>query len=201
MHSWRNFNSHAHVERDSDSIFVQRWYSISTHTLTWSVTCWQLRSKADWQFQLTRSRGAWHCISPIKMADNTFQLTRSRGAWHVTNNTNRVKQAFQLTRSRGAWLEKRENLENIDIFQLTRSRGAWHGFKNKTMELEHFNSHAHVERDVWNLWITRQLYISTHTLTWSVTSKLIKCEHLSIISTHTLTWSVTPWRLFYKKWV
>ena len=34
-----DFNSHAHVERD-----VQLWtmcliFSISTHTLTWSVTC------------------------------------------------------------------------------------------------------------------------------------------------------------------
>mgnify|MGYP006988506195 CR=1 FL=1 len=33
--------------------------------------------------------------------------------------------------------------------------------------------------------------ISTHTLTWSVTCKLIECVHFSVISTHTLTWSVT----------
>ena len=54
-------------------------------------------------------------------------------------------------------------------FQLTRSRGAW--LRHFTADFLHcnFNSHAHVERDVGNLRITTQLYISTHTLTWSVT--------------------------------
>ena len=33
-----NFNSHAHVERDSDDGKITGKYSISTHTLTWSVT-------------------------------------------------------------------------------------------------------------------------------------------------------------------
>ena len=33
--------------------------------------------------------------------------------------------------------------------------------------------------------------ISTHTLTWSVTSVRLACRLLSSISTHTLTWSVT----------
>ena len=33
-----NFNSHAHVERDlTFSVILQEW-QISTHTLTWSVT-------------------------------------------------------------------------------------------------------------------------------------------------------------------
>ena len=34
---------------------------------------------------------------------------------------------------------------------------------------EHFNSHAHVERDVKKLNQPVKVYISTHTLTWSVT--------------------------------
>ena len=33
-----NFNSHAHVERDTLELFQKRWLIISTHTLTWSVT-------------------------------------------------------------------------------------------------------------------------------------------------------------------
>ena len=54
-----------------------------------------------------------------------------------------------------------------------------------------FNSHAHVERDnpkgeYWNYF-----YISTHTLTWSVTSQLSVKMSGAVISTHTLTWSVT----------
>ena len=36
-------------------------------------------------------------------------------------------------------------------------------------ELYHFNSHAHVERDVFQKVKLFQYFISTHTLTWSVT--------------------------------
>ena len=54
-----NFNSHAHVERDS--VWICKWYkcSISTHTLTWSVTVLENVASIDFTFQLTRSRGAW----------------------------------------------------------------------------------------------------------------------------------------------
>ena len=54
-----------------------------------------------------------------------------------------------------------------------------------------FNSHAHVERDTI-LFITKALFhISTHTLTWSVTSDFGFPVTIKCISTHTLTWSVT----------
>ena len=33
-----NFNSHAHVERDSSNVALSIIIGISTHTLTWSVT-------------------------------------------------------------------------------------------------------------------------------------------------------------------
>ena len=54
-----------------------------------------------------------------------------------------------------------------------------------------FNSHAHVERDYgeWSEWY--QNYISTHTLTWSVTISSAEYTPCFRISTHTLTWSVT----------
>ena len=54
-----------------------------------------------------------------------------------------------------------------------------------------FNSHAHVERDIKNSSIIRWLLISTHTLTWSVTTTMQKIVEKLEISTHTLTWSVT----------
>ena len=76
-----------------------------------------------------------------------------------------------------------------------------------------FNSHAHVERDdictehfvnffisthtlTWSVTepgrkFTLKLGISTHTLTWSVTMPLLNEFCTRIISTHTLTWSVT----------
>ena len=55
----------------------------------------------------------------------------------------------------------------------------------------YFNSHAHVERDCYIIIIFCHFFISTHTLTWSVTN-FLKFSFISIpISTHTLTWSVT----------
>ena len=55
----------------------------------------------------------------------------------------------------------------------------------------YFNSHAHVERDPNNYTDKIDLNISTHTLTWSVTTDIAFSFPPSIISTHTLTWSVT----------
>ena len=37
-----NFNSHAHVERDVAKVVLAVSVMISTHTLTWSVTCYTL---------------------------------------------------------------------------------------------------------------------------------------------------------------
>ena len=55
-----------------------------------------------------------------------------------------------------------------------------------------FNSHAHVERDQQGSCNHRLfVQISTHTLTWSVTSVEHGIYKGSCISTHTLTWSVT----------
>ena len=54
-----------------------------------------------------------------------------------------------------------------------------------------FNSHAHVERDPPSTNKSPLLTISTHTLTWSVTSAGEDIQAALCISTHTLTWSVT----------
>ena len=55
-----------------------------------------------------------------------------------------------------------------------------------------FNSHAHVERDQTDSHAKVGLIdISTHTLTWSVTTAVTAAETATTISTHTLTWSVT----------
>ena len=52
------FNSHAHVERDTNQIITVFDISISTHTLTWSVTDFLVTRNENIGFQLTRSRGA-----------------------------------------------------------------------------------------------------------------------------------------------
>ena len=54
-----------------------------------------------------------------------------------------------------------------------------------------FNSHAHVERDNVPRYVDTFEKISTHTLTWSVTSPPMNVQKQAMISTHTLTWSVT----------
>ena len=66
-----------------------------------------------------------------------------------------------------------------------------HFSRCKNCKYFHFNSHAHVERDWCICNFCKILYISTHTLTWSVTMLKWEIDLLAIISTHTLTWSVT----------
>ncbi len=53
-----HFNSHAHVERDLKTIYHSFTEMISTHTLTWSVTTEFVIANPILGFQLTRSRGA-----------------------------------------------------------------------------------------------------------------------------------------------
>ena len=74
------FNSHAHVERDAEGGHVILDPSISTHTLTWSVTCvaymaflWLSISTHTLTWSVTVGNGL--CALYI-----IFQLTRSRGA-------------------------------------------------------------------------------------------------------------------------
>ena len=157
------------MERDKDNVILTSDKQISTHTLTWSVTPARFMRLRSSTFQLTRSRGAWLVIS----------------LWHMTTLI------FQLTRSRGAWHNEKRHCHSWLIFQLTRSRGAWLTHWNSKHFFFYFNSHAHVERDKSLTCSAVYNPISTHTLTWSVTS-LENCYGTGIkISTHTLTWSVT----------
>mgnify|MGYP007056489154 CR=1 FL=1 len=142
---------------------------ISTHTLTWSVTL-----------------GKWHWKFGNKISTHTL-------TWSVTGRqcrTGRHRQ-FQLTRSRGAWPQPLQNVWKSIWFQLTRSRGAWQERRRTEVNQNDFNSHAHVERDAINSRLKGWGYISTHTLTWSVTKIRQTNQWTRHISTHTLTWSVT----------
>ena len=121
----RNFNSHAHVERDERLNSFLFSLHISTHTLTWSVTERNRSDLSHWVFQLTRSRGAWLATGTNYQEASAFQLTRSRGAWHGEN----VQTGFKRDFNSHAHVERDDNLlmliRNIRRFQLTRSRGAW----------------------------------------------------------------------------
>ena len=126
------------------------------------------------------------------MANRSFQLTRSRGAWLGETNARPVSviSTHTLTWSVTAVNDLNQNKVK---FQLTRSRGAWQSPLPRPAKSADFNSHAHVERDRGKGIAWHWLAISTHTLTWSVTEKLLKCRGKQVISTHTLTWSVTRW--------
>ena len=63
--------------------------------------------------------------------------------------------------------------------------------EDRSYLVNHFNSHAHVERDGYSVYLIQTKGISTHTLTWSVTQKTAERNDGIDISTHTLTWSVT----------
>ena len=52
-----------------------------------------------------------------------------------------------------------------------------------------------MERDLEKEHFNHYVWISTHTLTWSVTKSLTCSAVYSPISTHTLTWSVTASQL------
>ena len=102
-----------------------------------------------------------------------------------------VGDKFQLTRSRGAWRTIEYTLEKAASFQLTRSRGAWPWYADRFCAPSYFNSHAHVERDIFrtaNECIWHYFNSHAHVERDAVFDNLIV---KSDISTHTLTWSVT----------
>ena len=144
-----HFNSHAHVERDEFWCFNRKYNHISTHTLTWSVTC----IYAYWVVKI--------CIS-------THTLT-----WSVTTDPNSGTRSYGYFNShahveRDALLSPRFSPEMS--FQLTRSRGAWHGERVNKYQGVHISTHTLT----WSVTIViykqlQPVQISTHTLTWSVT--------------------------------
>ncbi len=92
--SSRNFNSHAHVERDRNRACTCGNRHISTHTLTWSVTL-------------------SHAVPHVPHKISTHTLT-----WSVTGQKNSRQKPdwFQLTRSRGAWQKSFKNIYNCSNF-------------------------------------------------------------------------------------
>ena len=98
----KNFNSHAHVERDLDTGLSIIGIHISTHTLTWSVTCilqalWRYNRNFNSHAHVERDEDILH--SRRRTSISTHTLT-----WSVTADGVQARSTcqFQLTRSRGA---------------------------------------------------------------------------------------------------
>ena len=143
--------------------------AISTHTLTWSVT--NMRYFGLSRYQISTHTLTWSVTKSDCARYNSllFQLTRSRGAWRKTEIVHGRNKKFQLTRSRGAWPVR---------------------IGDSGTASENFNSHAHVERDIGIGINAAIIYISTHTLTWSVTRSQIS---LLLILKFQLTRSRGAW--------
>ena len=98
----RNFNSHAHVERDTFHFVFVLNFQISTHTLTWSVTrdaCMVCNANPNFNSHAHVERDYFTDIDFKDFEISTHTLT-----WSVTLinvHRNKIVQ-FQLTRSRGA---------------------------------------------------------------------------------------------------
>ena len=123
-----HFNSHAHVERDG--------MISSSYLLIYA-------------FQLTRSRGAWHCN--VATFQILFVISTHTLTWSVTNIVINFRYAFKISTHTLTWSVTHiwRNLQTYKgVFQLTRSRGAWLASSTD---------------------LATPATISTHTLTWSVT--------------------------------
>ena len=116
---------------------------------------------------MERDNGSWYA----RWRASAFQLTRSRGAWRAVVINHNVYNEFQLTRSRGAWLLRLHTPPVPLHFNSHAHVERDHKVEWFERTCEHFNSHAHVERDSFRVTVRLfRLFISTHTLTWSVTT-------------------------------
>ena len=98
----RDFNSHAHVERDFTIPKREELKNISTHTLTWSVTV-QKKSTAQ-RPQISTHTLTWSVTKPSLRIELADEISTHTLTWSVTSKKSRdtTETSFQLTRSRGA---------------------------------------------------------------------------------------------------
>mgnify|MGYP003226179743 CR=1 FL=1 len=125
----RDFNSHAHVERDHSQTGQYCRCDISTHTLTWSVT--NARATSDKQKVISTHTLTWSVTSGNAVRGVIRRISTHTLTWSVTG-----------------------------------------AYDSMTDTFNNFNSHAHVERDMGRSLKNIRDYISTHTLTWSVTQSV-----------------------------
>ena len=106
--SWQLISTHTLTWSVTlDPTNVEYTAQISTHTLTWSVTSkgiWQSNGEVHFNSHAHVERDAKEYLQNAYKIE--FQLTRSRGAWHTFGGKICKSQQFQLTRSRGAWQKR-----------------------------------------------------------------------------------------------
>ena len=147
MHQ-RNFNSHAHVERDSTRKHTHLRTKISTHTLTWSVTV-QLLDIWDILFISTHTL-TWSVTGSVPRPCIYWYNFNSHA--HVERDTiiYCIDYTF-LNFNSHAHVErdKNQNLQRV-VFPISTHTLTWSVTCSviSFTDCWYFNSHAHVERDV-----------------------------------------------------
>ena len=123
---YKNFNSHAHVERDVRSWTIMQSSAISTHTLTWSVTAYGFGS-LTLDLHISTHTLTWSVTLLDNMVYYNHRHFNSHAhverdgtgggyhgqAWNFNSHAH-----VERDRSRGKIMVKSVR------FQLTRSRGA-----------------------------------------------------------------------------
>ena len=144
---------------------------ISTHTLTWSVTGSNVCAWYGNKFQLTRSRGAWpaeSCNVTTKEEDFNSHAHVERDRAYL--NSNRRRKYISTHTLTWSVTCKDDNVKTAGENFNSHAHVERDQAQRYTMAaIKYFNSHAHVERDVSPSLSAGNSYISTHTLTWSVT--------------------------------
>ena len=166
------FNSHAHVERDKKWLFrlLFRYY-FNSHAHVERDKEWNTEKKDISDFNshahVERDRhwkGYKRDFANFNSHAHVERDLYSIWGWQMPK-------IFQLTRSRGAWLLIFSIFSLFSIFQLTRSRGAWPSCNVRYWRYNRFQLTR--SRGAWQvvyLYDEWTFCISTHTLTWSVTA-------------------------------
>ena len=124
---------------------------ISTHTLTWSVTRFVFPIEHGiYKFQLTRSRGAWHCHGlfdhfryTISTHTLTWSVTNQNALWFFWRVISTHTLTWSVTRAKGQLAISSINFNSHAHVERDLLSSLWQN------QPTHFNSHAHVERDLW----------------------------------------------------
>ena len=82
MDETKNFNSHAHVERDDRVRKMVVEFEISTHTLTWSVTLdlWQTYG----EYAISTHTLTWSVTTDAWEYGSAMQISTHTLTWSVT---------------------------------------------------------------------------------------------------------------------
>ena len=79
-----NFNSHAHVERDDAADYIDLNAAISTHTLTWSVTCSRLSTITE--NVISTHTLTWSVTELSAACMPIYEISTHTLTWSVTDN-------------------------------------------------------------------------------------------------------------------